>query len=898
MSTYMRNRCLPVGLLLLAALIGLAGIPGALAEMQPLWTTNVGGRIEAPPMVADINGDGKPEIIIGGRATGKLSVLNGANGAIMWEFDGGYEIVRTCAVGDIDADGKPEVLFNTRNGTMRVLNNAGQVVWWKDLSDGDPAVGDPNCLYCPPALADLDKDGKLEVLVGSKDLKKFFVYDCTGALIWEAPIGAIGDNTAAVADIDNDGDLEVVLSSEDENGQLYGVYAWEADGTPIWVYNVYEGDYMNFCASIADMNGDGVVEIVVGGAQKGRVYCLDPEGNENWVFDTGTGTRISKAPLGDLNGDGMLDLVFVVRRTGLVYAFDYEGNQLWMANLTAPVLNGFQPECPAIGDVTGDGKPNVVIGGSDGKIYVLNGADGAIAWSYQAVNAGRFQYNQPAIADLDGDQRAEIVYGDERGNVSVLKTPGAYVDQWTTPWPLMCRTPDNNNYFPREYPLWTVNIGGRIEAPPLAADLNGDGMPEIVVGTRGTGTMFALDGQTGETLWQYYAGYEIYRQPAVGDIDGDGNPEIAFNTRNGTFRVLDNAGKSLWWKDLSDGDPAVGDPNCLYCAPTLADLDKDGKLEILVGSKDLKKFFVYDSAGNLVWDAPIGAIGDNTASVADLDGDGYLDVVLTSEDEGGSLYGVYAWKGDGTPLWVMTPEPGDYMNAAASIADIDLDGYLDIVVGGAHQGRIYCLYDVDGGVKWVFDTGQRVRVSKAQVADLTGGDDLETVFTVRRTGLIHCLDSKGDLLWTTNLSSTVLNGFQPEHPIVGDVTGDGEPEVIMGGSNGRVYVLSGDDGRIIWTFQAINAGRLQFNNAVIVDLDQDGVSELIFGDEKGNVSVLATPGVYGVETPMGLTLTSSTPWPYMYRNVHNTNYFGVPEAAISAVLLLSLGIFKKLWGRA
>ena len=835
-------------------------MPAVVAERQPIWTTNIGGRIEAQPVVADITGDGYPDVVVGCRETGVLSVLDGKTGQIVWQFNAGYQIVRNLAVGDINGDGKPEIVFNSRNGTLWVLDNTGTLLWRKDLSGGGE-------LYCAPAIADINGDGKLEILVGSKGLKKFFAFDSDGKELWEAPIGSIGENTAAVADIDGDGQLDVVMTSEDP--VLYAIYAWKGDGTPLWVSQVEPGDRFNAAPSIADIDGDGYLDIVAGGAYGGRVYCVDDTGTRKWVFDTGERVRVSKVALGDLNGDGKLESVFTLRRTGKVYAVDYKGDVVWTANLTGEVLHGFLPEDPIIADATGDGKPDVILGGSNGRIYVLNGEDGSLAWTYQAVNAGRFTFNQPVIVDLNGDHVAEMLYGDERGNVSLLNTPGVYLDYTTTPWPLKYMTIENTNKMIQPMPVWTVNVGGRIESPPVAADLNGDGVDEIVVGSRETGKLYAID-QSGTILWDFDAGAQVIRNPAIGDINGDGKPEIVFNSRNGTLWVLDNTGTLLWRKDLSGGGE-------LYCAPAIADINGDGKLEILVGSKGLKKFFAFDSDGKELWEAPIGSIGENTAAVADIDGDGQLDVVMTSEDP--VLYAIYAWKGDGTPLWVSQVEPGDRFNAAPSIADIDGDGYLDIVAGGAYGGRVYCVDDT-GTRKWVFDTGERVRVSKVALGDLNGDGKLESVFTLRRTGKVYAVDYKGDVVWTANLTGEVLHGFLPEDPIIADATGDGKPDVILGGSNGRIYVLNGEDGSLAWTYQAVNAGRFTFNQPVIVDLNGDHVAEMLYGDERGNVSLLNTPGLC-------VDLTT-TPWPLKYRTIRNTNFLGVPETVLTALAVISL----------
>jgi hypothetical protein len=134
----------------------------------------------------------------------------------------------------------------------------------------------------------------------------------------------------------------------------------------------------------------------------------------------------------------------------------------------------------------------------------------------------------------------------------------------------------------------------------------------------------------------------------------------------------------------------------------------------------------------------------------------------------------------------------------------------------------------------------------------------------------------------------------PEDPIIADATGDGVPDVVLGGSNGRIYVLNGGDGSVAWTYQAVNAGRFTYNQPVIVDLDGDHVAEMLYGDERGNVSLLSTPGLFEDEVAKsGYMLDSTRPWPLKYRTIHNTNYLGIPEAIMAAFLVLSIALVRR-----
>jgi len=134
---------------------------------SPLWTTPELERyIMGPTAIADLDGDGKPEVIVAGDF---VTALRGADGSTLWKepFDtpGGYwSVTRGVAIADLDGDGSPDLAAMNGRGLFKVLRGRdGQTLWEIDLS---PLVeGKVDMNSHGPTIADLDGDGKLDVFV-------------------------------------------------------------------------------------------------------------------------------------------------------------------------------------------------------------------------------------------------------------------------------------------------------------------------------------------------------------------------------------------------------------------------------------------------------------------------------------------------------------------------------------------------------------------------------------------------------------------------------------------------------------------------------------------------------------------------------------------------------------
>jgi len=287
------NRCIDDGCLIEAVVAVLLG--NGDGTFQAAVAYNSGGLFAGAVAVADVNGDGKPDLIVGNwcsdsNCDGSVGILLG-NGNGTWQpvvtyLTGGLYAFAV-AVADVNADGKPDVLAIT-----------------------DVAVcGGGSCSF-PPAAA---------VLLGNGD------GTFRAALTY--PVGGFDDpplsSMLAVADVNDDGKPDLMVESSQCCGSangVVGVLLGEGDGTfkPVVSYQSVAGGQGSSVA-VADVNGDGKRDIVTtdqdagaNGLNKGLVSLRFGNGdgtfNSEQTYDSG-GFLTNSVAVADLNGDGKPDLV-------------------------------------------------------------------------------------------------------------------------------------------------------------------------------------------------------------------------------------------------------------------------------------------------------------------------------------------------------------------------------------------------------------------------------------------------------------------------------------------------------------------------------------------------------------------------------------------------------------
>ena len=257
------------------------------------------------------------------------------------------------------------------------------------------------------AAGDIDGDGKPELVTttfGPAPNNTLVALEHDGARKWQSavyhthpsPTGLSNRDNPTIADLDGDGHAEIVVGANvfDRFGQLL----WRGAGGQAFQSSGNSGDRGGAISAVADVDLDGRLEVVTGNT----LYRHD--GSIVWQVPLGDGYPA----VANFDADRLPEIVVVSQ--GTVRLHDADGGLIW-----GPVeLPGTDPEAggaPTIADFDGDGAPEIGVAGSD--VYVVLETDGTIRWQASTQDYTS-NLTGSTVFDFDGDGRFEVVYRDER----------------------------------------------------------------------------------------------------------------------------------------------------------------------------------------------------------------------------------------------------------------------------------------------------------------------------------------------------------------------------------------------------------------------------------------------------------------------------------------------------
>lgn len=362
----------------------------------------------------------------------------------------------------------------------------------------------------------------------------------------------------------------------------------------------------------------------------------------------------------DINQDGSDEILVASFNKLNVYTGD--GSLLWQKNLSGTAIYP-----PAVADMDGNGTIGIVCvtGGvpDNGHIYYLDAqGDDQPGWPLNFNN--HWVICGPVIADMDGDEQCEIIVQTRTSNnLHVLKQDG---------------TAFGLN--------WPQNLAGTPAVTPSVADVNNDGVMDIVTAIS-NGTMYAFDA-VGNALTGFPVasdGYSFsYQSPILADFEGDGFLSIVGATHGDAPK---------FYARNHDGNYRAGWPVAVpenywtYSPPTVVDLTGNQEYSIFMsrptGEEVAPMLYGFNPDGSLMDNFPITKSGglEGFSSVADIDGDGQHELLFGSNLKIDGMGFIHAYKMDGTGEldgFPLRPTGFTFMNGA-NLGDIDGDGMLDLI---------------------------------------------------------------------------------------------------------------------------------------------------------------------------------------------------------------------------
>ncbi|CAF4261269.1 unnamed protein product [Rotaria sp. Silwood2] len=636
-------------------------------------------------VVADVNSDNQPDIVVANSGTNTIGVFLGFNDGTfshqITSLTSGRPV--SLAVGDFNGDTRLDVVVANNDSNIQIFLGNGNGTFTSLAIYATGFHSYPSSV----AVRDFNKDGRLDIIVvnsGTKNLGLFLGY---GNGIFENqrvyPINNGAPQIVDAGDLNNDTWIDIVVSIYSPYN--VGVFLGGPDKNFTNYMTYPTGGLSNpYAVAVADFNNDTKLDIVVTNSRSNEIAIFIGQGDGNFgsriAYSTGTGSAPQSVAAGDFNSDNRLDIVVANSGTDNIGIFLGNIDEVFSDQITYQTGDGSQPLSVAVSDLNNDQQLDIIVAnyGTHNLGIFLGYGNGTLSDQTIYSTEWKSSPSSVAVGDFNNDKWLDIVVTNyHANNIGIFLGYG-------------------NGTFSNQIVYSTGGSSGPYSV--AVSDFNNDKRLDVVVGNYGAdnlGIFFGYGDGNFSTQIVYSTGKGSGpNSVAVGDLNNDtqldlivanynmGNVGILLGNRNGTFSSQTTY--STGWESL---------PN----AVALADFNSDDRLDIVVTLVYFFSIGIFFGYYNSPFTVPIIYTSNSVSmpfalAVADFDNDNLLDLVATNYgDDNVDIYQNFV---NGTFQSSKLYSTG-YTTGLYSIAvgDFNNDNHVDVVVANYDSDNITIFLD-------------------------------------------------------------------------------------------------------------------------------------------------------------------------------------------------------------
>ena len=321
-----------------------------------------------------------------------------------WVFDIPSSISSSPIAAEI-TKGKVGIAFGTHDGKMYMLGDDAKIKWLYSIQEKIDEIQQmfldeetAKSIYASPTFADINKDGKKELLFGS-DIGKFYALNSLGKLLWNFKTNGEIRSSALVQD------NMIIFGSNDKN-----LYTLNSKGKLLWKFKADSG----IESSPAILKGKKTQ--IIFGSNNGKIYSLNTKGKLLWQFKT-NGKITAKPAIGDIYANKK-NYIVIGSADNNIYALNENGKLEWLYETEGRICSK-----ACLADINNDKKLEIIFGSCDDNIYCLS-CKGSKIWSYET---DFWVVATPLVLDIDNDGKLEVIAGSYDNTVYVLDAEGMFL---------------------------------------------------------------------------------------------------------------------------------------------------------------------------------------------------------------------------------------------------------------------------------------------------------------------------------------------------------------------------------------------------------------------------------------------------------------------------------------